>query len=90
MSLAGLGAFNLLVLVSPPRFIAGILELVDLPNIARWTFFGAVLFNVLASMAFERWAVPVVAGIVGELLHRRRRRTRDGKAYRALSGSEAR
>ncbi|VDB96191.1 unnamed protein product [Peniophora sp. CBMAI 1063] len=90
LSLAGLSAFNLLVLVAPPRFIAGILELVDLPPIARWTYFGAVIFNVFASMAFERWAVPVVAGIIGELLHRRRRKVRDGKAYRALGGSEAR
>lgn len=78
------------MLVSPPRFIAGILELVDLPQIARYTFFGAVIFNVVASMAFERWAVPVISDIIGDLLHRRRRRQRDGKAYRALGGSDAR
>ena len=75
------------MLVSPPRFIAGILELVDLPPVARWTFFGAVIFNVLTSMAFEHYGTPAVSHVIGKLFElRRRQRVRDGKIYKTVEG----
>ncbi|KAI0028394.1 P-type ATPase [Vararia minispora EC-137] len=84
LSLAALGLFNLLVLLSPPRLVAGILELVSLPDSARWLLLGVVASNVLASLAFERWMVPAISSAISAFFKHRRRRVRDGKAYKAV------
>jgi cation-transporting P-type ATPase 13A2 len=77
---------NLVILLAPPGSVRILLELMRLPFHARMVLLFVVLFNVLLSMAFERWGVQVVAKVVGSLMrvYKDRRRHRDGKAYKLL------
>jgi cation-transporting ATPase 13A2 len=82
LSMVTLSLFNVMVLISPPQPIVVVLELMSLPRSGRNSLFGVVLVNVVLSLVFERWGSGVVAGIVGRIMHCRRR-SRD-KAYKAL------
>lgn len=86
LSLVGLSLFNLVVLLAPPHAFSIVLELMRLPFDGRITLLLAVLMNVVASLAFERWGAGAVAEALGWAvnLRRERRRTRDGKAYKIV------
>jgi cation-transporting ATPase 13A2 len=88
LAVLGLGAFNLLVLLWSPARLANILELMALPQWARWTLLAAVVINVALSLTFERWGTQAVAVSLewaSHHLRRGRRKTRDGKAYKPVS-----
>jgi cation-transporting P-type ATPase 13A2 len=87
LSVVGLSAFNLLVLLVPPGPLQNLLELLPLPASARTTLLATVVINVVLSLAFERWGTQgVAAGLSWAFSHlrRERRRIRDGKAYKAV------
>lgn len=85
LSIISLTLFNIIVLLFPPAFLTSILELTDLPMEGRLTLLLATVLNVLLSMAFERWGAPVVASTVDYMTSfRKRYRSRDGKAYKAV------
>lgn len=86
LSLVALSAFNALVLLAPPHVISMILELMPIPSGARWVLLFAVAINVVASLAFERWGVQGVVGILDLVLVEKRRRVRDGKTYKVVDG----
>ncbi|KAI0351056.1 Ca-transporting ATPase [Trametes cingulata] len=86
-SMVCLSAFNLVVLLDPPKAIAKVLELMALPGSARGTLLLAVVINVLASLAFEQWGTQIVARVIGLVFElRRHHRVRDGKLYKAVEG----
>jgi len=87
-SIVTLTLFNLLVLLHPPEPVRLILGLMILPFPARMSLLFAAMFNVALSMAFEEWGTQVVAQLIGTIqrLRRGRRRTREGKAYKAVEG----
>jgi cation-transporting ATPase 13A2 len=89
LSLIGLTAFNLMVLLSPPEFFTIILELMRVPFEGRTTMLVAVIVNVALSFAFEAWGTQVVAHVLDWASQFRRdsRRVRDGKAYKAIDGA---
>lgn len=84
LSIIALSAFNIVVLLAPPKFLSSILELMTLPTAGRATLLIAVVVNVALSMIFEKWGAPAVAELVGYVLNLRRRRVRDGKTYKAI------
>ena len=88
MAVISLTLFNLIILLIPPAPLALLLELMQLPFSARLTLLGAVICNALLSFAFEHWGTPAVAGIIdfGYYLLYQRRRTREGKTYKAVEG----
>lgn len=87
-SITSLTLFNLLVLLYPPQPVRHILELMTIPFPARLSLLFAAVVNVLLSVAFEEWGTQVVAQVIGAVIHLRRgrRRTREGKAYKAVEG----
>lgn len=87
-SITTLTLFNLLVLLYPPQPLRLILELMVLPFSARLSLLFAAIANVVLSMAFEEWGTQAVAQVIGIVfqLQRGRRRTREGKAYKAVEG----
>ena len=87
LSFIVLTLLNLMVLLAPPGSARMLLELMILPFSARLVLLWTVLFNVVLSMAFERWGVEIVAKVVGSFtrLYKDRRRYREGKAYKFLS-----
>ncbi|OCH89011.1 Ca-transporting ATPase [Obba rivulosa] len=87
LSLSCLSAFNLLVLLWPPRPVVSILELVPLPSSARVTLLFAIIANIFAAFAYEEWGTKLVSHVIGLFFQlRRRRRVRDGKIYKAVEG----
>ena len=87
LSIVLLSAFNVVVLLFPPAFITSVLELMDLPQRARYILLAASIINVGLSVAFERWGAPAVAQAVGYVMSmRKRHRVRDGKTYKAIEG----
>lgn len=88
ISLIVLTAFNLLVLLGPPRMVTGILELMYIPFSARLLLLGAAILNVGMSVAYEHWGTDLISDMVRNLvdMHEGRRRIRDGKTYRAVEG----
>ncbi|GJE95870.1 P-type cation-transporting ATPase domain-containing protein [Phanerochaete sordida] len=87
LSIVALSLFNVVVLLFPPDFLSSILELTNLPLSGRLTLLLAVVINVVLSMTFERWGAPAVAVAVEYLTSlRKRHRTKDGKAYKAVDG----
>jgi len=88
LSLTVLSILNVVVLLSPPQVISGLLELKSIPFSARTVLLVGALVNIVVSVAFERWGAEGVAGIIGILMRWRqgRRRVRHGKAYKAVEG----
>jgi cation-transporting P-type ATPase 13A2 len=90
ISIVTLSLFNLLVLLSPPRVLLVILELMPLPFSARSTMVWVVMMNVTLSMVFEQWGSEWVARLLGKLsqfqFRRGRRRVRTGKIYGIVEG----
>ncbi|KAF8633276.1 hypothetical protein AX17_004451 [Amanita inopinata Kibby_2008] len=88
ISIGSLSLFNVLVLLAPPSSLSNFLNLMPLPVSARVTLFGAVVVNVVVSMAFEEWGTRSVSGVIGMWLrwYHGRRRVREGKAYKAVEG----
>jgi cation-transporting P-type ATPase 13A2 len=77
------------VLLAPPHPLVVILELMPLPFSGRSTILAAVAVNVVFSVAFERfgtWIVAVCIGWLMRLIRRTRRRSREGKTYKAVEG----
>jgi cation-transporting ATPase 13A2 len=85
-SMGLLTAINLLVLLSPPKPIALILELMTLPSSGRAMLLLVVIVNMSLSMTYERWGTGAITSVVGWLFRfrRDRRRFRDGKAYKRV------
>jgi cation-transporting ATPase 13A2 len=91
LSVVGLSAFNLLVLLLPPGPLLDMLELMRLPAVARTSLLVAVVINVGLSLSFERWSTEAVtAGLswASAQWRRGRRRVRDGKAYKPIEARE--
>jgi cation-transporting P-type ATPase 13A2 len=87
LSIVGLSAFNLIVLLRPPLFLLNLLELVSLPFVGRLALAAAVVVNIVASLAFEQWGTVAVARFIAWASSLRpdgKRRIRDGKAYKAV------
>lgn len=86
LALGVLGAFNLLVLLSPPAAMVDILSLMVLPMDGRAFLLFVVTLNVAVSMLYEQYGAGAVAGVVGTVMNWRhgRRRVRDGKVYKAV------
>lgn len=86
-SMGLLSAFNVLVLLAPPKALAELLTLMPLPVGARYTLLTAALVNVGISVGFEAWGAEAVSRVVGDVMrwwHRGRRRTEEGKVYKAV------
>lgn len=88
-SMVLLSSFNLLVLLAPPKAVAKLLTLMNLPQSARFTLLLAAVINIIVSLGFEQWGTQIVSMMIGGVIswwHRGRRRVRDGKAYKAVEG----
>ncbi|KAF8200947.1 P-type ATPase [Pholiota molesta] len=88
-SMVLLSSFNLLVLLAPPKTVAKLLTLMNLPQSARFTLLLAAVINIVVSLGFEHWGTQMVSMMIGGVIswwHRGRRRVRDGKAYKAVEG----
>jgi len=86
-SMSLLSAFSVLVLLAPPKALAELLTLVPLPVAGRQTLLMAAVVNVGISMAFEAWGAQAVSKVMGDMMrwwHRGRRRTGEGKVYKAV------
>lgn len=86
ISIGTLTIFNLVLLLSPPQFVAEKLNLMPLVFSARLTLFFIVLFNVLVSVAFEQRGSGWIASIIGLLTKWHRGRRRAGKTYKVIEG----
>ncbi|KIL68855.1 hypothetical protein M378DRAFT_190708 [Amanita muscaria Koide BX008] len=88
LSIAVLSGFNIITLLAPPSSVSKWLNLVQLPLSGRMTLLVAVAGNVIASVMFEDWGVQNIAQMVGkwQKWYGGRRRTWDGKAYKAVEG----
>jgi cation-transporting ATPase 13A2 len=87
LSVVGLSAFNILVLLFPPQQLLDLLELMPLPGSARTTLLAVVVINVMLSLAFERWGTQAVtAGLswASSQFRRGKWTRKDGKAYKAV------
>ncbi|KIM40199.1 hypothetical protein M413DRAFT_19398 [Hebeloma cylindrosporum] len=86
-SMGLLSAFNVLVLLAPPKALAELLTLMPLPVAGRQTLLIAAVVNVGISMCFETWGAEAVSRVVGDGMrwwHRGRRRTGEGKVYKTV------
>ncbi|TFK44814.1 Ca-transporting ATPase [Crucibulum laeve] len=90
MSCVGLlTAFNVLVLIAPPRIISELLTLMPLPMDGRTTILIAAVINVVVSMSFEQWGAQSVGVGIGAMMrwwNRGGKRVREGKTYKAVEG----
>lgn len=89
ISMLALSAFNVLVLVAPPKPLEDLLTLVTLPMAARLVLLAVAAGNVAASMAFEQWGAQVVGSVIGSVMRwwqRGRRRVQEGKVYKVVEG----
>ncbi|KDQ21478.1 hypothetical protein BOTBODRAFT_25926 [Botryobasidium botryosum FD-172 SS1] len=86
-SLIILTSFSTYVLISPPQMMSLLLDLKVLPYSAKLTLLTGVVLNVLACVAFERWAIVAkVVIFVSKRWRGRRRRVKAGKTYEAVEG----
>ena len=86
-SMVVLSAFNMLVLLAPPKPIQEMLTLIMLPLSARITLLIVVASNVAVSMAFEQWGSRSVGSVMATVLQKwwqGRRRMRKGKLYKIV------
>lgn len=88
-SIALLSAFNIWVLLGPPRPVVLILDLMTVPWGARLTAGAAVIVNVGVSFGYEAWICARVAKAAGIIIHgetgrRRRRREAGGRVYEGV------
>lgn len=83
-SMGMLSAFNVLVLLAPPKALAELLTLMPLPVAARQTLLMAAVVNVGVSMGFEAWGAEAVSRVVGDAMRWWHRRTGEGKVYKAV------
>lgn len=88
LALCVLTAFNLLVLLSPPKMLTDILTLIPLPSDGKSAIVITALLNVIISLSFEHWGSEAVARAVGAITKpwNERRRSRDDKAYKLVEG----
>ncbi|TDL26307.1 Ca-transporting ATPase [Rickenella mellea] len=88
LAIGALSGFSIVLLLVPPQAFALLLELMELPFPARATLLLAVIVNIGVSVAFEQWGTWLVAEVIAILsqFRRSRRRTRDGKMYKAVEG----
>jgi cation-transporting ATPase 13A3/4/5 len=86
-SMGLLSAFNVLVLLVPPKALTELLTLMPLPVAARQTLLMAAVVNVGISMGFEAWGTESVSKVVGDAMgwwQRGRRRVGEGKDYKTV------
>lgn len=84
-----LSAFNVLVLIAPPKPLQGLLTLMTLPMSTRLTLLIVAAGNVAVSLAFEQWGSQRVGSVIGVVMRwwqRGRKRILEGKAYKAVEG----
>lgn len=81
-----LTAFNIIVLLVPPKALASLLTLMYLPMAPRYILLVAAATNVIIATAFEKWGTQAVSTIIGAVMrwHRGKKRMRDGKTYKAI------
>ena len=77
---------NVWLVLFPPRAFLVLLELMILPLSGCFILIAAVVVNVIFSVTFEKWGTAAVSGSIGFAMEhmRSRRRTRDGKMYKAV------
>ncbi|KAJ7287425.1 Ca-transporting ATPase [Mycena rebaudengoi] len=90
-SLGLLSSLNVLILLSPPEAISGLLTLMPLPIYGRTVLLFGAAANAVLSMVFERWGSTILAtaaGKVSKAYHRLSRsgRRSQGKVYKAVEG----
>lgn len=88
-SIVVLTAFSTVVLLFPPRSVALVLDLMEIPPSAKATLLLAVVLNVVGSSLAEKWELlaQVVTWIYRRWRSKRPRRVRDGKLYKAVEGA---
>jgi len=86
LSMCLLTAFNIIVLLVPPKALASLLTLMYLPMAPRYILLVAAATNVIIATAFEKWGTQAVSTIIGAVMrwHRGKKRMRDGKTYKAI------
>lgn len=93
ISLGALAAFSTVLLFWPPTSMMVLLDLMPLPLEGKAALFGAVMVNVLASFAYERWGCGRLANGLSWVAWRAgrggERRAKDGNMYKAVMGGEA-
>ncbi len=88
-SMIVLTAFNVLLLLTPPKPLQALLTLMTLPMAARLTLLGMAGGNVVASMTFEQWGAQSVGNLMGVLMRwwqRGHKRGQEGKVYKVVEG----
>lgn len=77
---------NIWLILSPPQFLAVLLELMTLPLAARFSLLFAVVVNVGLSVVFERWGSEAVANAVSYMVSfiQDVRRVRESRRYKAI------
>ncbi|KAH8119391.1 Ca-transporting ATPase [Phellopilus nigrolimitatus] len=85
-SMTIIALINVWLLLSPPRSLLVLLELMVVPLSARLVLIALVVVNVAISTAFESWGTSFVSGVIGFTTNylRSKRRVRDGKMYKAV------
>jgi cation-transporting ATPase 13A3/4/5 len=87
LSIVTLLAVNIVALLAPPAPVSRWLDIMQLPFSGRMTLCAAVAVNMIASVAFEDWAVPAIAKLTGRWQKwYGQRRMREGKAYKIVEG----
>lgn len=86
VSIILLSLFSLVILLSPPQAIIGVMNLLPLPFGARVVLLMAVVGNVVVSMVFEEWGAGRIAEMIGVVLRWRRGRWRAQKTYKVVEG----
>lgn len=86
LSISAIALINIWLTLSPSSSLMTLLELMDIPTMARLILVGAVAINVILSVLFEKWGTTVAAGVIGIVIDcfRNKRRVRDGKAYKLV------
>ncbi|KAF8894948.1 Ca-transporting ATPase [Gymnopilus junonius] len=87
LSMCLLSAFNVIVLLVPPKIIVKLLTLMYLPMMARYTLLLAAGINVLMATSFEKWGTQATSTIIGTVIRwwqGGKKRVRDGKTYKVI------
>ncbi|KAG9018165.1 hypothetical protein FRB90_012009 [Tulasnella sp. 427] len=88
-SIVVLAAFSTVVLLFPPRPVALVLDLMEIPASAKATLLFVVVLNVVVSSFVEKWELlsQVITFFQKRWRSKRPKRIRDGKLYKAVEGA---
>jgi cation-transporting ATPase 13A3/4/5 len=88
-SMVVLSAFNLFLLITPPKPLENLLTLMTLPMAARLTLLAVATGNVAVSLAFEQWGSQSVGSVIGAVMRKwqqGRWQVREEKVYKVVEG----